>query len=138
MSTKVPNQGPSENAFASSEAKPKKTFKKMPIVSLGIFAVMMVLALLSNPNLQDFQDEMKSELEKEFQDEKNDPTFKWIATEADHFGQLISEHLIGRKNYFICSVFTMDLPYGQFKYLGVFGQFIALQKEDPLHEPSIH
>jgi hypothetical protein len=78
------------------------------VVALGL----LVLAYFTNPTEQDFKEEVKNQLKAQF---ANDP-----------------DKFLVRKNYFICSMYDVHLPFGEYKYLGAYHVFFPLQKENPL------
>lgn len=105
-------------------------------VGLGLTAVMLVAAAITNPSEDDFGREVAKRLNAEYKDQLENPAFKAIAEEATSFAAAASKNLTQRDNYLICSVFTLDLPYGKYRYFGAFTTFVPLQSDDPLKAPQ--
>ena len=109
-------------------------FKSPFRIFLLCFALLLIAAALTNPTQAKFQDTVKQKLQEEYSEEMNSPVFKDIAQESLTFIAQMVEKFVSRSNYFICSVYTVDMPIGEYKYLGVFGTFVPLQKENPITE----
>jgi len=105
-------------------------------VGIGLTAVLLATAAVTNPTEEDFGEVVAERLNAEYQDQLDNPAFKAIAEEATTFAAAASKNLIHRENYVICSIFTIDLPYGKYRYFGAFTTFVPLQKEDPLKAPQ--
>jgi hypothetical protein len=54
--------------------------------------------------------------------------------EGTEFVSQLTDNLVTRDNYYICSVYTIELPTGKYRFLGAFKNFIPLQKENPLRD----
>ncbi len=92
----------------------------------------LVLAYFTNPDERAFKEEMKTQLKKKFEAEVDNPALSWIAKEANDFADKAVDNFITRKNYYVCSVYLVDLPMGHYKYFGAFRMFYPLQEENPI------
>ena len=61
-----------------------------------------------------------------------DPTLKKVAGIGAEFTEGMIDNLVQRKNYFVCSIFKVELPGGTYSYVGAFNLFYPLQEDDPL------
>jgi hypothetical protein len=93
---------------------------------------LLVLAFFTNPTLDDFKTEVKSQLNTKVQEETDNPALEYIAEIGIEFTENIVEKMVTRKNYFVCSVYTVSLPDGDYLYLGAFNVFFPLQEKNPL------
>jgi hypothetical protein len=109
-------------------------FKSPFRIFLLFFALLLVAAAITNPSQEQFQNKVRETIEKEYEEEMNSPVFKDIAKESFNFISQLLEKFVKRSNFFICSVYTVDMPIGEYKYLGIFGTFVPLQKENPITE----
>ncbi len=94
--------------------------------------LMLVLAYFTNPSLEEFKKEVKTQLNSKVSDETGDPSLGFIAELGMEFTDQIIENLVDRKEFYLCSVYTVSLPDGQYRYLGAFRMFYPLQDKDPL------
>lgn len=99
-----------------------------------MLVLLLIVSVITNPTREDFASKIKSELEKEVQDQTNNPALKYIAEMGLEFTRQVAEKMIVRKNYYICSVFVVSLPDGDYSYLGAFGTFYPLQDKNPLDQ----
>lgn len=93
---------------------------------------LLVLAFLTNPSLEDFQREAKSKMKAQLDALNLDPTLKQITGLGTSFADGMVDNLVHRDNYYVCSVFSVELPDGTYKYLGAYNLFYPLQDDDPL------
>jgi hypothetical protein len=42
--------------------------------------------------------------------------------------------LTTRDNFGVCSIYTLDLPTGKYRFIGAFKSFIPLQEKNPLND----
>jgi regulatory protein YycI of two-component signal transduction system YycFG len=96
--------------------------------------LLLLVAFFTNPTKEQFAAKIQSELEKEVNEQTNNPALKYIAEIGLEFTKQIAEKMVERKNYGICSVFTVSLPDGDYAYLGAFGNYYPLQDENPLDQ----
>jgi hypothetical protein len=90
------------------------------IIALG----MLILAYFTNPTEQDFKEEVKQHPEN--------PAAQFLSDTTSDFTETAIDKFLVRKNYFICSMYDVHLPFGEYKYLGAYHTFFPLQKENPL------
>lgn len=85
----------------------------------------------TNPDKREFRDwserKMEERLSKQGEGDLNDLLGGILSTIGSQFSSAITQ----RDNYQLCSVFTVDLGDEDYLYLGVFGQFIPLQFDQP-------
>jgi hypothetical protein len=105
-------------------------------VGLVLTVVLLAAAAITNPTEEDFSNVVADRLNAEYKDQLENPAFKAIAEEVTSFAAAASKNLTQRDNYWICSVFTLDLPYGKYRYFGAFTTFVPLQSDDPLKAPQ--
>lgn len=97
-----------------------------------LFIVTLIAAYFTNPTMDDFKGEVKSRLEKEFKEQLDNPTLSLIAEESMDFVDHLTDKMVVREEFYFFSTYTIELPTGKFSFLGVFGQFIPMQKDNPL------
>jgi Domain of unknown function (DUF4359) len=97
-----------------------------------MFILLVIVALITNPNKEDFATKVKAELNKTVSEQTNNPSLQYIAEMGSEFTEQVVEKLLIRKNFYVCSVFTLELPDGDYQYLGAFQLFYPLQDENPL------
>ena len=110
--------------------------KKKLIIVLVFFTAIVVAAIISNPSKADFQEKMEARMKDEYSEQISSPVFKDVAELGLSFISKLVVDECKRDNYFVCSVYTVDLPIGTYKYVGVFGTFIPLQEKDPISDVS--
>jgi hypothetical protein len=98
------------------------------IILLGL----LVLAFFTNPSLEDFQRQAKSKMKEQINSLEMDPTLKKVAGIGADFTQGMIDNLVHRDNYYVCSIYTVEMPGGSYKYLGAFNLFYPLQEDDPM------
>lgn len=101
-------------------------------IAVLMLALMLVLAYFTNPDMNAFKAEAKSQLNGKVSDQSNDPSLGYIAEMGVEFTDQIVENLVERKNFYLCSVYTVSLPDGRYRYLGAYHTFYPLQDKDPL------
>jgi hypothetical protein len=100
-------------------------------IAFVMFAALLVLAFFTNPDEKAFEQKMIEEVHAEYADELSDPSRSWIGNLGTTFGEMAAQKMVTRNNYYICSVYTLDLPYGKYRFLGAFHLFFPLQSESP-------
>lgn len=101
-------------------------------IALVMFIGLLVLAFFTNPTREDFALKIKSELDEEIKEQTNNPALQYIAELGLEFSQGIVDKMLERKNYYVCSIFTVHLPDGDYNYLGAYHMFFPLQDINPL------
>ncbi len=101
-------------------------------VTLVGFLLLLIAAFLTNPTKEEFKQEVAQRLKSKFSNELKNPSLAKIAEEVNKFADQAADNLIVHKNYYICSVFEVELPDGQYNYLGAFHFFYPLQDANPL------
>lgn len=92
---------------------------------------LLVLAFFTNPTKEEFSEEVKKQLNQKVENETNNPALSYIAEMGLEFSDQVAEKLVTRKNYFVCSIYTAELPDGEYRYLGAFHMFYPLQDKNP-------
>jgi hypothetical protein len=95
------------------------------------FIALLVLAYFTNPTMDDFKSEAKDKFNNLVQSQTENPTLTAIAALGTSFTDQIIDKMVTRKDYFICSIYTVDLPDGSYSFIGAFRMFFPLQKENP-------
>ena len=99
----------------------------------------VVLALLAgglfftNPKMDDFQSFVLIQLEKKL-DENGTPKTamgELLQKNLVNVAAGVAKNLTVRKDFFICSVYSLDMGSDNFSYIGVGTAFIPLQTEQP-------
>lgn len=94
--------------------------------------LLLVLAFFTNPGMDEFKNEVKSQLNSKVNDETDNPALGYIAEMGRDFTDQIVDKLVLRKNYYVCSIYTVSLPDGDYLFLGAFHMFYPLQEKNPL------
>lgn len=95
---------------------------------------LLVLAFFTNPTLDDYKREAKSKIKEQFDLLATDPTLKKVSGIGETFSEGLIDNMMHRKNYYVCSVFTIETPAGNYDYLGAYNFFYPLQDDDPLQK----
>jgi len=110
--------------------------KKKLIIVLVFFIAIIGGAAISNPSKEDFQKKMEARMQEEYSEQISSPVFKDVAEIGLSFISTMIVDRCVRDNYFVCSIYKVELPIGEYKYLGVFGTFVPLQEKDPISDIS--
>lgn len=94
--------------------------------------VLLLFACFTNPSMEDFKVRVKEEFTRKVKAETSNPVLAYIADMGMEFAEQVTEKLVTRHNYIVCSVFTLELPDGNYSYLGAFHMIFPLQEKDPL------
>lgn len=98
-------------------------------VFLLIAIVAAVVGYFTNPTKADFAEKAERVLRDRLSGVEGFDTYIEDSTMITR--QLI-EGMVGYRNYYVCGVFTVNVPFGpEYRFLGVFGQFIPLQRDNP-------
>jgi hypothetical protein len=98
------------------------------LVALGL----LVLAYFTNPTEQDFKEEVKEQLKSQFAQDPENPAAQFLSDTTSDFTESAIDKFLVRKNFFICSLYEVQLPFGEYKYLGAYNLFFPLQTDNPL------
>ena len=98
------------------------------LVALGL----LVLAYFTNPTEKDFKEEVKKQLKLKFAADPENPAAQFLSDTTSDFTETAIDKFLVRKNYFICSMYNVHLPFGEYSYLGAYRMFFPLQKENPI------
>jgi Domain of unknown function (DUF4359) len=98
------------------------------LVALGL----LVLAYFTNPTEQDFKEEVKKQLKSQFASDPENPAAQFLSETTSDFTETAIDKFLVRKNYFVCSLYEVQLPFGDYKYLGAYHLFFPMQEENPL------
>lgn len=99
-----------------------------------MFLALIVIAFFTNPSKEDFQKEVETRMQAEFDEHLDNPLLAMAAEESKSFASSMASKLTVRDNYGICSIYTLELPTGNYRYLGAFKNFIPLQETNPLKD----
>ena len=103
--------------------------KKWFQLGLGLAFVLLALAaLLLNPTPDDFKLKVRERLLAEWQD-NGEEGMKEVHEMAVEMVEAAMDRMTVRSNYGVCSIYTVDFPGGELKYLGAFGWIIPLQDD---------
>ncbi len=92
---------------------------------------LLVLAYFTNPTMDEFKAEAKQRFNELVQTQKDDPTLKAIAALSETFADQVVDKMVVRKNYYICSVYVLSMPDGDYSFLGAYHMFVPLQSKSP-------
>lgn len=95
------------------------------------FIALLILAYFTNPTMDDFKAEARSQFGEMVKKQSEDPTLSLIASMSGNFTDQIVDKMVARKEYYICSVYVLELPDGNYSFLGAFRMFFPLQKKNP-------
>lgn len=101
-------------------------------IAFALFVALLVMAFFTNPSMEDFKQEVRDQLNSKVNEQTNNPSLGYIAKLGLEFMDQVVEKMVTRKNYFICSVYSVSLPDGEYRYLGAFYHFVPLQEKNPL------
>ncbi len=91
-----------------------------------LFIVALIAAYFTNPTVEDFKKEVKERLQGEFQEHLDNPALALIAEEGMDFVADLSEKMVTRDEFYFFSIYTLELPTGDEKFVGIFGKFIPI------------
>lgn len=103
--------------------------KKFLIVLVLLGAVFF----FTNPKLEDFEGFVQKELTKKLDENGEAETAigEMLEKSVANAAARLAKNLTERKDYFICSTYTLDLGNETYSYLGLGTIFIPLQAEQP-------
>lgn len=104
------------------------------VIRIGflLFAGMLVLAFLTNPDMEEFRREADAQMQKQINTLGDDATLKSIAEMTKELKDDVLNKFVTRKNYYVCSVYEVKFPGGTCSYLGAFHMFFPMQKDNPM------
>ena len=91
-----------------------------------LFIVALIAAYFTNPTVEDFKKEVKERLQGEFQEHLDNPALALIAEEGMDFVADLSEKMVTLDEFYFFSIYTLELPTGDEKFVGIFGKFIPI------------
>lgn len=100
-----------------------------------IIAIVLISGLLyaTNPDKGDFDAWVKGKLADRVEESLNDTDVDaFFGTVFSGVGSWVSSKMATEKNYYLLSVYTIDLGEEEYNYLGIFKTFVPLQAENPL------
>ncbi|MFZ4784879.1 MAG: DUF4359 domain-containing protein [Flavobacteriales bacterium] len=103
-------------------------------IGFALFIAALIFAAFTNPTQADFNNEVETRLQQEFDEHLDNPLLAMAAQESKSFAVDLAEKMTNRDNYFVCSIFTLQTPKGDYRFLGAFNHFVPLQSEDPLDD----
>jgi hypothetical protein len=99
-----------------------------------LFLALIVIAFFTNPSKEDFQKEVEKRVQEEFDEHLDKPLLAMAAEESKSFATSMATKLTTRDNFGVCSIYTLDLPTGKYRFIGAFKNFIPLQAKNPLND----
>lgn len=91
-----------------------------------LFIITLIAAYFTNPTLEDFKQEVKTYLKKEYETELSNPALALIAEDSLAFVDDLADKLVKRDDYYFFSLYTIELPTGNAQFLGLFGHFAPI------------
>lgn len=111
----------------STEHKPKKWF----YISAGLALLALVVAcIMLNPTTSDFKTEVRQRLLENWEDDGQEG-MKEVHDLAVQMVDAAMDRMTVRTNYGVCSLYTVEYPGGDLRYLGLLGWIIPLQRDEP-------
>lgn len=98
-----------------------------------IVAIVLIAGLLfaTNPDKRDFDDWVKEKLQDRV-DESVGGGDDLLGNVLSGLGSWVSSKMTTEKNFYLASVYTVDLGDEQYSYLGICKTFVPLQADNPL------
>ncbi len=108
--------------------------RKWMLLTFLFLTTMLLLAYLTKPDDKKFLSKAQSEINIRAESLSKDPVMQDVVKiQKDFIFQALTK-LLETKSYLFFTVHTITLGDGEYKYMGLFGTFIPLQKEDPLQK----
>jgi hypothetical protein len=85
----------------------------------------------TNPDKKDFRVWSEKKMQERLTENSDGGLGDVLGGILSTLGSQFSSAITQRANYQLCSVFTVDMGGDVYRYLGVFGQFIPLQFDQP-------
>ena len=111
----------------TAEPKSKKWFYISAILAL---VALVVACLILNPSEGDFKTEVRQRLLEHWEDDGQEG-MKEVHDLAVQMVDAAMDRMTVRKNYGVCSIYTVEYPGGDLHYLGLLGWIIPLQSDQP-------
>jgi|GEM_PF-1192178 len=99
-------------------------------VVLGLLIALLVLAYFTNPTMDDFNVEAKKQFSEMLKPQTDSPALAYIASMSTEFTDQIIDKMVVRKNYYICSIYTVSMPDGDYQILGAYHLFYPIGDKD--------
>lgn len=99
-------------------------------VVLGLLIALLVLAFFTNPTMEDFKVEAKKQFDEMLKPQTDNPALSYIASMSSDFTDQIVDKMVVRKNYYICSIYTVSMPDGDYQILGAYHLFYPIGDKD--------
>jgi len=101
--------------------------------SLIILVLVAALLYVTNPSKEDFSDWTKARMEERMEESaKENGIQEALSGTLSEIGSAVGAMFTEEKNYYLFSIYTVDLGKKEYSYLGVFKVFIPLQTDNPL------
>ncbi|MEN9639117.1 MAG: hypothetical protein RLZZ262_985 [Bacteroidota bacterium] len=107
-------------------------FRLIIRICIVVVLALLVVAFFTNPNEEDFKNEVKNQLKSQFADDPDNAAAQFLSDTTSDFTETAIDKFLVRKNYFVCSVYEIHLPFGEYKFLGAYNNFLPLQSDNPL------
>jgi len=107
-----------------------RTVRFYNTVRLGLLIALLVLAYFTNPTMDDFNVEAKKQFSEMLKPQTDSPALAYIASMSTDFTDQIIDKMVVRKNYYICSIYTVSMPDGDYQILGAYHLFYPIGDKD--------
>ncbi len=108
--------------------------KKLIVGSIAFLLLLVVVSFFTKTTQEEFQQRAMQEWKKHNEKMASNPVMEDVIEVQDEFMTKALEHLVVVDDFGICSLFTLHLPDGDYRYLGVFHQIVPLQKSNPINQ----
>lgn len=108
--------------------------KKGIVLSIVFFLVLILVAVFTKPTRATFLEEANHRVMAAAEKISQDPVMVDVVKMQQEYLSLALEKTIHSSDYFFFSTHQFELGDGEYRYLGVFGFFIPLQKDNPLDQ----
>jgi Domain of unknown function (DUF4359) len=94
----------------------------------------MFVAWLTNPDMEDFKKESGKKVWEALEKKGFTSDNGLVKDMANAVIEQVMKNSVTRKNYYVCSVYTLNLSLVEYRYLAAFSMFFPLQNDDPIVE----
>jgi hypothetical protein len=103
---------------------------------LLLVVVLLAVALYAtNPDKADFIEWAQEKLQERLEGDAEEGSLGAVLGDVmGNLGGKMAAGITTADNYYLCSVYTVDMGKEDYKYLGIFKIFIPLQADNPLEE----
>lgn len=108
--------------------------KKILILTAAFFLILLLLAGFTKPTRDNFLKEAQTKVMEMAGSISTDPVMVDVVKMQQDYLMLAMEKTVHSKDFYFFNVQSFELGDGEYKYLGVFGHFFPLQKQNPLDQ----